>query len=246
MAVTYDDSEANLLRPVEVAEVRNLLAGGVRHLAKHPGHLTHLLTRMLHTLTEADEARYGLLRHVAEQTNQSARTGAPTTLNPLDALRYLDDDQKEQIVDRITRERLGVLRALVERAQQDREVLVGQLATVRLVATTLSEQVDLPPHVRAAITRQLASLPTQAGEVHYPTMLDMPDPEPAPPPPARTAPVRPGAAHPGLSQVTPPAAVTYVDPYSAAPTYVDPYSTPPTAGAFSDPYSTQSSNGGGA
>lgn len=232
----YDDSEAALFSQVDVAEIDELLKVGVRQFLKDGSKIVHLLTRVRMTLVAAHMTISSMRRQMNEQSAHLARIGTPTTLNPLDALKYLDDEEKERIFDRIARERLKMLRDLIARAQGDAAAVSGELSAVRGVALSLSQTADLPPHVRAEATKLLASLPEGPSPVHYPGMLDYPDPEPTFA--AREAPAAQQSPRTWAPDITPieaatPAVrsrpVTYVDPYgaptspAAQPTYVNPY-----------------------
>lgn len=223
MTERYDDSELALYSQVSVAEVDALLGDGARSPLRDSDRLMHFLTRVRSTLIAAHEAMAGMRRHIHEQQAHLARVGTATTLNPLDALRYLEDEQKEFIFDRIARERLKNLRTLVDRAQTDAAVVTQELESVRSVARGLAQMTDLPPHVRAEATRLLASLPRDTHQVHYPPILDYPEPEPLPAPAPSPAPdprpsgTQPVFADPYAPNPSGPAQPTFVDPYQAAP-----------------------------
>lgn len=243
VAHEYDDSDLALVRQVDVAELDRLLAVPVKTLVKNPQHVTHLLTRVRSTLAAAHETVAGMRRHIEQQQSYLARVGTPTTLNPLDAVRFLDDEQKELIFSRIARDRLANLRRLVDRAESERAAVEADLEVVRSVARALAEQTDLPPHVRAHVTRQLAALPRQVSPVHRPGMLDYPDLEPEPretPPPSLPAsgpvfpaPVAP-AANGGPSPQPDPGPPQFRDPWGptthAPVRFVDPYAATSTQG----------------
>lgn len=244
-AAKYDDSDGALYRQVTVAEVDALLEAGMRQFLRDGSKLVHLLTRVRSTLVQAHESVRGLQQRVADQSAHLARVGTPTTLNPMDALRYLDDVQKEAVFDRISRERLATLRTLVARAQADADSVAAELALVRSVGRDLSAQAELPPHVRAQVARKLAALPTSARVVHRPAMLDYPgmggtDPfeamsTPAPaterptdPPPAVRPPTPVVAIEPAVPAAPATGPAVFVDPYAATPmspepVYRDPY-----------------------
>lgn len=247
----YDDSDAALYRQVDIREVDELLADGVRQFVRDGAKIKHLLLRVRSTLVAAHETVRSQRRQIEEQGQYLARVGTPTTLNPLDALKYLDDEQKERIFDRISRERLQTMRSLVQRAQQERETLSGELETVRDVARALSQMAELPPHVRADVTKMLASLPTEPAVVHSPGMLDYPEPEPLPqqapaavlPEPAAPAPIAAPTPSPAPEVASeahdepdpaPPGPAVFRDPYGKQPTpqrprFVDPYAPTATA-----------------
>lgn len=232
------DPQDDTYLPVTVEEIDALLAMGPRKFLRDGSRVQSLLHRFRFTLVHGQQTVRSLQRHIIAQSSQRTRAGTPTTLNPLDAVRYLDDEQKELIFDSLARERLAHLRALVTRAEEEQAVLADQLATVRDVATALTQQADLPAHVRADLARQLASLPVEPATVHHPAMLEFPDPEP---PELTTSPTAPPPAHANAPDPAGDPLPAYVDPYqtggddtpqSTTPTFIDPYnpdeSTPGT------------------
>ena len=204
VAEVYDSSDEALFRLVDIDELDALLAAGARPVARDAGKVIHLLTRMRTTLESHRATVTGLHRHVGQMNEHLQRVGQATTLNPMDALRYLDDEQRELLFDRIARDRLSMLRHMVEQAESTREHLVTELEQVRDAAAAMAQRPDLPSDVRADFTRLLAFLPSEVRPVNRPGLLDYPDPkplpaavpggwnqEPAEPAPTQQAPVQP-------------------------------------------------------
>lgn len=252
MASRYDDSDAALARPMSAAELRSIIDDGLRPFMRDAGRLEHLLSRLAGTLVNAEQDVSQLRRRVTEQSQLMSRQGVATTLNPLDAVKFLDADQREAIFDSLSRAQLANLRALVDAAQRERAEAVDALAAAREAAAHLSGRQDLPPHVRAEVTRLLSRMPADVPEIHRPLVLDYPEPQPVvpsvptAPAPVAAAPVAevptPAAGAPGASLPVQSAAAAEVrPPQEAAPqAYQAPYSQPEGA-VFADPYAAPGS-----
>lgn len=227
----YDTSEEALQRPVYAEELTAIIDSGGRGM--NATRLVHLLRRTRATLANASRVTADLHRHIASLQEHSRNSGVATTLNPVDALRFLDDRQKEQLFGHLARSQLNQLRALVDRAQSTSDKVNATLEELRAITTSLSQRPDLPSHVRAEIAHLVASLPQATVDVYRPPMLDFPDDEPPAPAPA---PPEPTAPAPGPRP-------TFVDPYgpaAPAPTFIDPYrsgSSPGGPVGYADPYS---------
>ena len=195
VAEQYDSSDDALYRPVDTDELAALINAGGRPVLRDAGKLTHLLTRMHTTLSSQQQTISGMHRHISQVQESIARQGTPTTLNPLDALRYLDDEQRELLFDRIARERLALLRHLVDDATGTRENLLTELDQIRRLATAIAQRPDLPVDIRGEFTRLITQLPAHVPEVHRSGMLDYGDPDAVagatPQPPAPPAPHSP-------------------------------------------------------
>lgn len=223
----YDASDDALVNPVDLTEVHSLLAAGPRQFLRDGRRITHLLERMRLTLEEHRRQTLSFERYIAEQTEALRRTGMPTTLNPMDAMRFLDDEQKEILFDALAREQMQMLRQLVAVAQRERAVLQEQLSLVREVATALAQMPEIPPHVRADVANLLSRLPREAAQVSEPLLIKQPDPEP--PKPRQRSP-----------HVEPPPPANRSDGAKPSPIYIDPYAPAPESSGeetiYADPY----------
>lgn len=246
--------------PVEVPEVDVLLESNLRAWAKDPERLEAFLWRVRETLSEATARAKAQQRQLLALQGRAAHIGTPTTLNPLDAARFLDEDQKLALVDSIARQRLERLAEQVDRASREQEAAAGALEVVRGVARALAQHPDLPPHVRADVTRALAALPAAVPPVTRPAVLDYPDPlgadtprpmatrtpswapaqpvVPSPPvapvghPASAPAAPRPQGTEPAQQPPAPAPADTYP---SGQAVFVDPYTRTPPAAPVGEP-----------
>ena len=114
--LVYEDSEYNAGLPVAVAEVEALLARGGRPISKDERKTVHFLQRVLETIDSLNVDLGHLRRRVDELSMQTSRRGVATSLNPVDALKYASSEEIEQVVGRMTRQRLSTLRHQVSQS----------------------------------------------------------------------------------------------------------------------------------
>lgn len=241
VAEHYDTSEEALYVPVSLEELSALIQAGGRPVLRDSTRLTHLLKRVAVTLKAAKDQNKGHQRTIIQLQEHLNRVGLATTLNPVDALRYLDDDQRELLFDRISRDRLRMLRQMTEKAEKAREDLLAQAHEVRQTATQVAQRPDLPADIRAEFTKLLARLPDDVPPVDRPALLDYPDlpeePRPAPPVTSFPAPV-------ASPQATAPAPAVEPDPVEddaaeaqeeATPVWVDPFGPTDGEPVYRDP-----------
>lgn len=190
-SVDYDTSPEAGYRPVTAEEVSDLLTRGRRGVLRDEEVTRHLLTRVHHTLAASEHTVSGLHRVINEQREKLTRVGQATTLNPMDALRYLDDTQRETLFDRIARERLSSLRAMTTRAEGVHAQLLWTLTGLRSMLEGISADENVPAAIRGRAVATAATLPADPPAPPHPPLLDFPDP------PARHTPQLAARPHQG-------------------------------------------------
>lgn len=223
--------------PLDASEVAALIATGPRALQRDGKKLMSLLRRMQVSLERHKRQSLAYERHLTELSQAQQRTGGrPTTLNPLDAARFLDDAQKELLFDAFSREQLRQLRHLIQQAQSEREVVSAQLKLVRDAGAAMMGLPQLPPAMRADIAALLGGLPLEAADVTVPGMLELPEK------PAQSTPSPPLTKSEGTTGgFEAETAEEHVEVNEAAqeevPVYVDPYAPIQAGnGVYRDPY----------
>lgn len=233
MASIYED-DGEFVAPLDSSEVAALIAAGPRPLQRDGKKLMLLLRRMQSSLETHKRQSLAYERHLTELANAQRQAGGrPTTLNPLDAARFLDDSQKEMLFDSFSREQLQRLRHLIQQGQEERAVVAAQLSMVRKAGAALMGLPQLPHAMRAEIAALLGSLPLEAANVSVPGMLELPDRDDEPEPPVpkrdtgsgeREGPASSsGGVNRGGSEQAPP---VYVDPYAAVTVRQGAYQNP--------------------
>ncbi len=133
----YNATAATANMPVGLPELDAILAANLRPLAKDPKRVGHLLRRVRETL-EGDAHDLSNLRSSVEELKRDrSRKGAASTLNPLDALRFVSAEEMESVTDRITRERLRTLRTLIDENMTAHNQLVMLTQTAHAIVSRL-------------------------------------------------------------------------------------------------------------
>lgn len=186
----YDSSEAAFHAPVSLEELDWLMGEKARPLADKYD-LRHFLYRVRVTLHNAEETNREALRALEAAREQKRRHGAPTTLTPMDAVRYASPEELAVIVGNISSSQLTALQAQVSAARELRASLARDLDAVRGAAEAMAGRADIPAGLRAEFVQLLNSLPAEVAEVSTPKSLELAQMAgviPAETPPETTAP----------------------------------------------------------
>ena len=219
MANNYDNSAEAAHHPVTVAEVDALLAAGLRSGLRDQNNLTHLLGRMRGTLAQQADALDGMGRQIQDVRLSMSRSGRATTLNPLDALKYIDDEQRDALFTSTARKQMGMLRTMTAAAEAAHADLCARLAQMRAMAAGIAQRPDLPSSTRADFAHLAATLPGDPPPVPHPGLLDYPDQDDdaaARPPVPRQGMAAPGQWGSGAAPTRDPGSATEAPGYDLA------------------------------
>jgi len=230
--LNYEASDATAGLPVSLEELRLLVATSGKPLARDPRKLNHLLVRVLNTLDAHNEDLASLRRTVDTLRSEHTRNGTPSTLNPMDAIRFASPEQIEEVVGRLHRDRLVNLRTLVDQARDRRDELDRLLEHSRLLIAAALNTPGLGADSAARLEAILAGIPPTPEQVPVPGILDYPDmqaPAQADPFAASPAIPAPTAARPAARPADPyaPDFIAEASPFPA-PTWTPP-AAPPVA-----------------
>lgn len=155
----YNATAATANMPVGLPELDAILAANLRPLAKDPKRVGHLLRRVRETL-EGDAHDLSNLRSSVEELKRDrSRKGAASTLNPLDALRFVSAEEMESVTDRITRERLRTLRTLIDENMTAHNQLVMLTQTAHAIVSRLLVDPAVSAQDAERLTAVLHGLP---------------------------------------------------------------------------------------
>lgn len=129
--LVYDPSEYNAGLPVGVNEVDALLAQDGKPIAKDARKTVHFLLRVKNTIDSLTMDLAHMRRRVDDLSMDRSRRGTPTTLSPMDALKYASQEEIEAIVDRISRQNLQTLRKMVSDANATHAELSAMVLALR-------------------------------------------------------------------------------------------------------------------
>lgn len=214
----YDDSDMASVSPVSVAEINFMLTTSAKSIRWSPSKLRHFLTRLRATLQTYRNAERALQKHISQLNDRISRAGTATTLNPLDALRWLDDAQMDALFDRLSRQQLATLRRLVAEAGNTQARQEEYARTLRDAAQQLLQSPELDMGARAKAAEIAAKLRAEPPKTNHPGMLDYPEialppalpPAPTPALPPAPPPALPSGAGSG-KEANPPA--VWKDPF---------------------------------
>ena len=158
--------------PVSVEEIDTYLRANGRPFSRHR-RMRHLLWRTRVALVGMQQDLHNMRRAVDQLSVQRSRVGTPTTLSPVDALKFASPEEIAEIVDRLSQAQLKELRRLVAEWTANRNAMVADLARVRTAATAMVNRTDLPASVRTEFAKLLHQTPTSVPDRATPHVLAM-------------------------------------------------------------------------
>ena len=185
----YTASEYTAGLPVAVSEIDALLERAGKPITKDPNKTVHFLNRVKLTIDSMQADLGHLRRRIDEVSLNKSRRGAPSTLSPLDALKFASPEEIEMIVGRISRAKMRQLRTMVEDNMAAAEEL--DRARARFVATIQAAWTaeKISQELYEILMEDLGSVPVvphaHVLEPGYFTEDDMEDWEPSPRAPGR-------------------------------------------------------------
>ena len=141
-------------QPINRDEIDAALAGDPKKTKKDPKELAAMLKRAAHTIAEQQATIDRLHATIEHNRAKPAKLGRASTLNPVDAARYLSASQLEQIFEPHMQERLNALTATRQRVQ-------GELEQVKYMIAEILTDDTLLQQTRDRITEILETLPDQ-------------------------------------------------------------------------------------
>lgn len=149
MEYLADPSTADLALRSE--EVEALASNEGRALRTDPRKMSHFLARCRATLTRhQDEVRQLKGELERSRYQQSTSVGQPTTLSPMDAVRYLSPQQLQQLFGVVARQQMEWLQEQRHAAQRERQQATAVLNEIRYLKVQLAENASMPAAVVAA------------------------------------------------------------------------------------------------
>ena len=142
------------LRTIDRDEIEAVLTGDPKKTKKTLNELAAMLKRAAHTIGEHQATIDRLHATIENNRTKTAKLGRASTLNPIDAARYLSATQLEQIFEPHMQERLKTLAATRRQVQSELEQVKYMIAEI-LTDDSLLQQ------TRDRITEILETLPTE-------------------------------------------------------------------------------------
>lgn len=142
------------LRTIDRDEIEAVITGDPKKAKQNPNELAAMLKRAAHTIGEQQADINRLHATIENNRTKPAKLGRASTLNPVDAARYLSTTQLEQIFEPHMQERL---KALAAARRQDQ----NELEQVKYMIAELLTDDSLLQQTRERITEILETLPTE-------------------------------------------------------------------------------------
>jgi hypothetical protein len=169
----YDYSQETVKTVITAEEVQELYEARGRPLGARGDAIVHFLYRTMLTLNAKDRNASEMRKQIEKMRTPKQRLGTPTTLSPLDAVKFAAPEELAAIMGHINTSQLNALQQAVLQAQARADALGADLAAVRTATQAVLNRPDLPADARVAFVQLLNGLPEAPAPVETPRMLDM-------------------------------------------------------------------------
>jgi hypothetical protein len=159
-SVTYDIDPSLTDVPIHTSELEQIMSEGFRDILKDPRKFAHLMGRCIATLKSRSETIQQLTRDIGAMRQQSEQVGRASTLNPIDQVRFLSDDQKAQIFGKMEQERLAAMDREAQKSQAVTKAALQSMNRAKYALLSLAEDASLPMAARQRVQEVLASIET--------------------------------------------------------------------------------------
>ena len=149
--VAYDNDPSLTDVPIHVSELEQILNESTKELMKDQRKFSHLMGRVLTTLHLRLDTIQHLNRDINQMRAQSEQVGRASTLNPIDLVRFLSDEQKAQLFKKMEQERLGAMTIATEKAQDAARVAAQVSKMSRHTLLALTQDPGIPAGARQLI-----------------------------------------------------------------------------------------------
>jgi hypothetical protein len=154
-ANSYDGSPNQLDVYVDPNEAEAIASGDPKVFAKNPALFSHYAARVARTIKHMRNQVTSLHRDMQSlQVNRSA-AGAPATLSPLEAVRYLTPEQFAQVADDITRSRITAALDAERLSRETYSEAISRINEAKLVLGSLAGDTHLSDDARARVSKAL-------------------------------------------------------------------------------------------
>ena len=160
MSQQYDASPNRLEELLTIEELRSILESDLKWMGKDSSRIFHMVSRMGRTLLAYRQQIQQLHRDVQQMNLSRAQVGTPSTLSPIDAVRYLTPEQLAGVVDSASR---NVIEAAARQRKEAKAATADAIRCVHevnLVVGALCDDVTIPPAVRDRLQLLMENLAT--------------------------------------------------------------------------------------
>jgi hypothetical protein len=144
----YDDAPYRLDEFVSIDEVNLLLQDQGKYLAKDYRRTEHFLHRVHTTLLGVRNQIQKLHRDVQAAQIRATTAGAPTTLDPRSAARFLPPEELAALADELIREKFSSLKRMEGELNQSRSEVTRRVQLLKFALVSLEEDPAVPADVK--------------------------------------------------------------------------------------------------
>lgn len=154
--MAYDTSPSQSDVPIAPPEVDEWLADPKAF--RDPAAIVHMLGRLQVTLRHHQTRMTQIARDLQSLQQSAAGTGRATTLSPLDALRYLSEEQRTQVFSDAQRAHLEQARRARDEAEAYRTRIVEFIEKANGFAAQVDTHPGIPDDAKAYVRGLVATL----------------------------------------------------------------------------------------
>ena len=162
MSFQYDDSPNNLDSLISPDEAAAIAVADPRVFTKDTQRFTHFAVRVSRTIKAMRAQILEMHRDISSVQLARATTGAPATLSPLEAVRYLTPEQRASIADEATSELVESSTRLQREAQELKSLTLSKINEAKLLLGTIAEDPRLDHDTRVRVSAALARFSTSS------------------------------------------------------------------------------------
>jgi len=154
MAFEYDVSPNRLDELISIDEAEAIASADPKAFGRDPRRVQHYLTRVGHTI-RAYRGQVRQLHSDFQRANLAQARQLPSTLSPIDAVRYLTPEQLAAATDSAVAEKLEAAGRIEREASVLRSTAVARINEIKLVLGSLADDPTLPDPARAKLSQAL-------------------------------------------------------------------------------------------
>lgn len=138
-------------QPLSLREVEELAQNEGRSMRQDPRKVSHFLARVIATIRRHQEETRQLRVEIERGRMQSATAGTPTTLSPMDALRYISDDDKAKLFGQHAQLQLEYMKRKQQEAAEAVKNATTLVQTLKYLLGGVDQAVASHPAIQGAV-----------------------------------------------------------------------------------------------
>lgn len=155
---SYDASPNTADTVVSLQEISAILESAGKSFFRDQRKVLHFIRRCGITLQAAQEQARGMRKLILDLQAERERSGAPTTLSPIDAAKYLPHEELARLAGGIAADSLEAASRSLKEAESTRRSALAELNQLRYLLSTTLESPSFSPDARAEFKRLLSKL----------------------------------------------------------------------------------------